>query len=378
MNRDIELTLIDELRTLAADGAKFLDESVTTSPVGRYESPERFAQERERLFARVPFIAAASADLAEPGAFMRTEFAGRPLLLTRDKDGAVHAFANVCRHRGARLVDEASGCRHRFSCPYHAWTYSNAGELLAVPHEAAGFPDLDKTTRGLKRYGATEAHGLIWVTLESGAAPDVDGWLAGLTEDFAGLDLGRHRVFASEELDLDVNWKILVEGGIEAYHFRVAHRKTIAPLFLDNLSSYRSFGPHLRSILPRSTLPELAPEARSDWAIRANANIVYSLMPTSQFLVQEDHVVWISQRPVAADRTVIRLAMLVPEDSEAPDSYWQSNHEFTMRTLREDFDLGESIQAGLGYGDEEFLFGRFEGALDSFNCAVERQLDGIA
>ena len=371
MERATELALIDELRDLDAAGEKFLDETVAASPVDRYTSAERFALERERLFARVPAIVATSAELDGPGAFLRVELAGRALLLTRDREGAVHAFANACRHRGARLVDDASGCRHRFSCPYHAWTYSNAGDLLAVPHEAAGFPGLDKATRGLRRYGCTERDGLIWVSLAGPDAPDVEHWLAGLAPDLAQYDLGSLAPFAVEDLDLAVNWKILVEGGIEAYHFKVAHRKTIAPLFLDNLSSYQSFGPHLRSVLPRTTLTELAPEARDGWDLRAHANLVYTVLGTTQFLVQEDHVVRIQLEPLAADRTRARLATLVPVDHPAPEHYWQRHHDFTLTTLREDFALGEGIQAGLAQAEEPLLFGRYEGALDAFNRAVD-------
>ena len=90
-----------------------------------------------------------------------------------------------------------------------------------------------------------------------------------------------------------VNWKILVEGGIEAYHFKVAHAKTIGPHFMDNLSSYRSFGPNLRSVLPRSTLTHLVEQPRQTWNLREHANLIYYFFPTSQLLVQQDHLVWI-------------------------------------------------------------------------------------
>lgn len=120
MRRSTELALIDELRDLDRRGEKFLDEAIATSPVERYRSPAVFEQEQQRLFARYPMIVATSAELDGPGAFLRRQLAGRSVLITRDRDGSVHAFANVCRHRGARLVDDEAGCRHRFSCPYHA------------------------------------------------------------------------------------------------------------------------------------------------------------------------------------------------------------------------------------------------------------------
>lgn len=253
-----------------------------------------------------------------------------------------------------------------------------------MPHEDAGFPGLDKAARGLHRYGCVERHGFVWVCLEgnlsghregnhaSDQAPDIDTWLGELAPEFAALECGGHRPFATEVRDLAVNWKILVEGGIEAYHFKVAHRATIAPLFLDNLSSYQQFGPHLRSVLPRTTMTELDADARDGWSLRAHANLIYTLMGNAQFLVQEDHVVRTVFEPLAADRTRLHLSTLVPVDHPAPEHYWQRHHDFTLRTLDEDFALGEGIQAGLGQADDTLLFGRYEGALDAFNRAVER------
>ena len=55
--------------------------------------------------------------------------------------------------------------------------------------------------------------------------------------------------------------------------------------------------------------------------------------------------------------------------------HWRRNHDITVRTLAEDFAIGESIQGGLSSGaNEELRFGRFEGALDRFNRTVEREV----
>lgn len=143
MDRDTELQLIDELREIKASGTFYLDEEVTRSPVSNYVSQERFDLEREHLFRRVPLIAAHVSELAEPGSFLRRDVAGLPVLLTRDKEGQTNAFLNVCRHRGTQLVDEDSGCSHKFTCLYHAWTYSSTGKLIAAPHFKQGFTDED-------------------------------------------------------------------------------------------------------------------------------------------------------------------------------------------------------------------------------------------
>ena len=93
------------------------------------------------------------------------------------------------------------------------------------------------------------------------------------------LGAGDYQVLHAEEQLRAVNWKILVEGGIEAYHFRVAHRNTIAPYFFDNLSTYRCFGPHMRSILAEKTLTDLAEQPVDSWRLRDHAQVLYSIFP---------------------------------------------------------------------------------------------------
>lgn len=169
--------------------------------------------------------------------------------------------------------------------------------------------------------------------------------------------------------------KIAVEGGLEAYHFRVAHRDTIGPHFEGNLSSYCCFGPHLRSILPRKSLAKLSDTSRQKWCLRDHANVLFTLFPSDQLLVMQDHIVWISQEPQAAGKTRLRLCTLVPRDAAEDKEHWSRNHRITMMTLDEDFEIGESIQAGIDSGaNSNMLFGRFEGALNAFNRAVDANL----
>ena len=380
MDRSTEIELLEELAGLREACAFYLDDAVTTSPVARYTCQERFSRERQVLFRALPAIVAHGSELAGPDSFLTRDFAGLPLLVTRDSAGAVHAFLNVCRHRGTRLVDAASGCRRRFVCPYHAWTWDNHGALKGITHGAAGFPGIDKSALGLKRLGCTEAYGWIWVAAEADTAPDVEGFLGGLAADFAWLDAGNLKVVHEETRERAANWKILVEGGIESYHFRIAHKDTIGSFFPDNLSSYRVVGRHIRSILPRARLDAMMAQPRESWSLRRETNLVYSVFPSAQLLIQEDHVVWVQGLPLAPGRTLVRVATLAPADFDPTDAeaamHWRKNHDITVRTLAEDFSIGESIQSGLSSGaNDELRFGRFEGALDRFNRIVERELD---
>ena len=375
MDRATEIELLEELVGLRRARAFFLDDEVATSPVARYISPERFSRERDGLFRALPVLVAHASELAAPDSFLTRDFAGLPLLLTRDGEGAPHAFLNVCRHRGTRLVDAARGCRHRFACPYHGWTWDNRGGLEHITHGAAGFPGIDRESLGLKRLGCVEAHGWIWVAAGSETEPDVERFLDGLAADLAWLGAGDLRIVHEDGEERAANWKILVEGGIESYHFRIAHKDSIGPYFQDSLSSYRFLGRHIRTILPRTRLDAMMGEPKHSWSLRRAANLVYTVFPSTQLLVQEDHVVWVQALPLAPDRTRVRIATLAPADSEDSE-HWRRNHAITVETLSEDFAIGESIQGGLLSGaNAELRFGRFEGALDRFNRIVEREID---
>lgn len=377
MDRSLEIALLQELHGLKDSGQFFLDDEVHPSPVQRYACADRFDAENTAIFQKLPQIAAHSSELAEPGSYLTMTLAGKPVLLTRDRDGEVNAFLNVCRHRGARLVGEASGCKHAFSCPYHAWTWSNKGELRGIPHEKPGFPGIDRASYGLRRLPAHEAMGFVWVVADPEATPDFDMFLAPLAKEFDWCGTADMAIAHSDTMVRQANWKLLMEGGIEAYHFKVAHRDTIGPHFLDNLSSYQMLGDHMRSVLPRSSLPQIADVPQEQWSIQDHANLLYTVFPTSQFLLMQDHLAWLCFRPLACDRTELRMVTLAPKSEITPENatHWARNHKITEVTLDEDFVINEAVQSGLNSGTNEALtFGRYEGALHKFNAVVEARL----
>jgi p-cumate 2,3-dioxygenase alpha subunit len=98
--------------------------------IGRFVDRDRFEREKVEFFHNRSQLIAYTADIPDPGDYYATSIAGKPILLTRGKDGKAHAFLNACRHRGVKIA-EGCGNAKGFTCPYHGWTFSTEGKLLS-------------------------------------------------------------------------------------------------------------------------------------------------------------------------------------------------------------------------------------------------------
>ena len=105
-----------------ARGEAALGSVIETLSANVYIDPERYEAEQRALFDKLPHLLAPSALLTEARQAVAHDGYGTPLILTRDDQGKAHVFANVCRHRGTRLIDSHEPVpAKRIVCPYHAW-----------------------------------------------------------------------------------------------------------------------------------------------------------------------------------------------------------------------------------------------------------------
>jgi phenylpropionate dioxygenase-like ring-hydroxylating dioxygenase large terminal subunit len=109
------------------------DQEDLSLPGWVYHDPEYFRVEMARLIRPSWQIVCHASDIPEAGDWRTLDIAGDSIIVLRGTDNAIRAFANVCRHRGSRLVDGEAGCARRLTCPYHAWTYATDGRLVGVP-----------------------------------------------------------------------------------------------------------------------------------------------------------------------------------------------------------------------------------------------------
>jgi carnitine monooxygenase subunit len=193
---------------------------MTTLPWSWYVDAAVLEREREQIFRRSWQYAARRAELTAPGSYVATHVAGMPVVLTRDRDDVLRAFANVCRHRGA-VVASGAGERGTLQCPYHAWTYGLDGRLRAAPRTAPGFaaggPGLEPLAVG--GWGP-----FVFVNPDRDAAPleSALGDLPGIVREH-GCDVDALRFHHRVEYEIRANWKVALENYLECYHCKLNH-----------------------------------------------------------------------------------------------------------------------------------------------------------
>ena len=144
------------------------------------------------------------------------------VMVLRDRDGSVRGFHNVCRHRGARLLDGVGNCPATITCPYHGWTYRHDGSLIGMPVRES-FPGLDRAEHGLRPVRTDIAFSFVFVCL-AGDPPPVSESLGQAGRRTPALSARRDGAAGARIAgDLDVDWKIAMDNYLESYHVPIGH-----------------------------------------------------------------------------------------------------------------------------------------------------------
>jgi nitrite reductase/ring-hydroxylating ferredoxin subunit len=245
--------------TDVADGVMFNDVSV-------YTDPDRYEAEMQKLFRGMPIVACLSTDLPQPGSFRLFDDVGVPIVVVRGMDNEVRAFLNICRHRGARVVREPHGCKKRFSCRFHGWTYDTQGRVGGVAQEAHFGGAIDDY-KSLIPCPAAERHGLVFVQATPNSIMDIDAHLGAFGGELAKLDLDAHKRVGEKDAHATCNWKYAFDTYFENYHFSFLHRNSIGPLFVNNVMLYDTWGPHHRVVFPPKEIFDWTHKPESEWLI---------------------------------------------------------------------------------------------------------------
>jgi Rieske 2Fe-2S family protein len=327
-----------------------------TMPRERYTSPDIFAEERERIFARHWNCVGRASAFAKPGDYQLHTIADESLILVRDRGGELHAFFNVCRHRGTRLCRETSGqFSETIQCPYHAWTYGLDGRLVGAPHmnEVEGF---DKKRYPLHEAAVAEWEGFVFVNLSEKPQP-FEEWFAPMLRRLTRYDLPSLKVNHRARYDVRANWKLVFQNYSECLHCPMIHPELSTVLPYQSGANDLISGPFLGGYMEIK-----APNQSATLSGRACGRLVseslvgddtkrafyYTLMPNLMLSLHPDYVNFYLLTPVAVDRTIVESEwMFNPTNDGDPAFNPKDAIEFWDVTNRQDWDICERSQLGI-------------------------------
>ena len=189
-----------------------------------YRDEALFDLESDHLFRKYWLLVAHISDLPHDRDFLTFEVAGECAIIIRGNDHQLRAFHNVCRHRGARLLNATSGqCAPALTCPFHGWTYRLDGKLINIPLEKS-FANLDKSAKGLVPVDLEIWMGFIFIRFTPGGTslaktmkPVEDRLRPYRLPQMRPLENSRYRQL------MHCNWKIIHDIDNEGYHVPSGH-----------------------------------------------------------------------------------------------------------------------------------------------------------
>ena len=320
-----------------------------------YHDPEFFSVEKARLLRPSWQIICHTSDIQAPGHWRTLEFLGESIVVIRGDDDEIRAFTNVCRHRGSRLLDGASGCAAKLVCPYHGWTYALDGTLTGVPARR-DYPALDMAKSGLAKVELEQWEGFLFVRLETGG-PSVAEMMAPYADLVAPYRLPDLRAIGRVVLrSRRVNWKNVSDNYADGLHIRVAHpgltrlfgksygveaSEHVDKMWGDLVSRPSQVASErlYQKYLP--TVDHLPLSAQRQW-------LYLKLWPNVALDFYPDQIDFMQFIPVSADITLIReISYALPDERREMRAARYLNWRINRQVNAEDTVLIQRVQDGM-------------------------------
>lgn len=199
-----------------------------TLPRPFYTERDVFHLDLRSVFNHNWIYAACEADVKNKGDYYCFNIANTSILITRDKNGKLHALYNSCCHRGSRICRKERDNRARLICPYHQWTYDLDGQLVYAPSMGK---DFDLTQHRLRPIHLQSIGGLIFICLADNPPASINQARADLAPYLDIYDMKKMKMVWQEELLEEANWKLVMENNRECYHCHANHPQLMTPLY---------------------------------------------------------------------------------------------------------------------------------------------------
>ncbi|EJU15015.1 MULTISPECIES: aromatic ring-hydroxylating oxygenase subunit alpha [unclassified Sphingomonas] len=362
--------------------------SLEPIPSSRICSQAYFEKERDAIFRNTWLQIARTSDLPKPGSYFVRDIPtlSTSVIVTRTRDGALHAFKNVCPHRGMKLCVPGTHTHNRINCPFHGWAFDLSGQVAGIPGEEYFF-DFDKADHGLKPVNVGEWSDLVFVNFSPEPEQSLQVFLGELYDDFHGFFATDHwQAVRNYNWTLDFNWKLYLDSSVEGYHAAYVHlfnntgqvaATNPDPLWLPN-DWVRLFKDHRvvgvpqnvgeRELAPMEALafqygavaayneggvalpPGINNTKSKDWAFD-----ILEVFPNSVLFLSANLFGIIRLWPVAANRTHCELEVYLPTATTAAGRVSQEYGVVSLRdVVREDMNTAVAIQS-VAEPDGEFV-----------------------
>jgi phenylpropionate dioxygenase-like ring-hydroxylating dioxygenase large terminal subunit len=305
-----------DILNLLAENASADFEYAKTLPPAIYHDPDILRLETERLFYKDWICLGRLAEIPKTGDYLCRDIVDSPVFIVRQRDQTVRAFANVCVHRSARLL-QSEGHVSRISCPYHSWTYGIDGQLIGAPfmQQTANF---EVAAHRLKELRCESWEGFVYVSLDPDAA-SIGEQLSGLTDRIAGFRIADYVPVFSREETWDTNWKCLVENYMDAYHIHRVHK--------DSFGKYGSSEEHtelfdgedaysFHCVEEKEGPKSVHAHPDNTWLEGPDRNRTYliNIFPGHTIQLQPDMLWYLSILPDGQGKVSIRWAVSIPAE----------------------------------------------------------------
>lgn len=340
-------------------------EQAYTLPPAAYTDPDIYERE-VALIMRKSWLPLARVDqVAKPGDYISLDLFGQPVMVVHGKDGDIRTMSRVCLHRAAPLTEDGAGHRSLFTCPYHAWSYDTAGELVRTPlmEGADGFDDMSATDKAcrLPQIRTEIWNGFIMANLDEDAEPFAPQ-VAGFTRYFEKFNLDDLVVVKTLDFPSNWNWKVLVENFMEAYHHIATHATTFGPIFPagdsnvpDNdgaTGSGLEGGPWSILHMPTADDHETEADTAADGSDSSLGGDLYANVIFPHFLlgVQGTGTAWYQVLPESHDRLMLKIHFCLPRhlaEEDKDGAHAEATAEMLTIIHNEDIEANDMVWRGL-------------------------------
>lgn len=351
-------------------------------PQAFYTDERIHAEDIRRVYHKQWLYVGHELQIPKPGDYFTYKIGNESLIITRHKDGTVHALHNVCRHRGSAICTSEKGHANKLVCPYHQWVFDHDGALLAARQMPENF---ERKNFGLKRAHVGRIEGLIFINLSENP-PDFSQMQRDMSEFIKPHGLNNAKIAVVHKYDVQANWKLVVENSRECYHCHFGHPEYSAlmlsrpndkqhvqqciALHEDRFAHYAKLGLRTKGAGGPSTTGPNYSVSRYPFAVQdavcesEDRKLVAPVMgafkdpdagvcagfhfPNFMFESSSDHFITFRYDAVSARRSSIEVMWFVRADAVEGRDYDVSKLTWFWKTTGEqDWKLAEDNQAGI-------------------------------